>query len=89
MEFKYFFINETALYIASKHGSVDIVLFLLSFPIIDINIPDFKGVTPLMIASYYNNEEIVKLLCQDERINFDMVDEDILINFFLFIKILQ
>ena len=88
------FFYQTALYIASKNGSTDIVEFLLSFSTIDINIPNFKGVTPLMIASYGDNEDVVRFLCQDERINFDMVDiflnflnDDIYI-FFIFIKTL-
>lgn len=40
----------------------------------DINASNGNNVTPLMIACFHNEEEIVRLLCQDERINVDLLD---------------
>lgn len=65
---------ETALFIASSKGYINIVQFLLNFQMTDINASNGNNVTPLMIACFHNEEEIVRLLCQDERINVDLLD---------------
>ena len=70
----FFFFYETALFIASSKGYINIVQFLLNFQMTDINASNGNNVTPLMIACFHNEEEIVRLLCQDERINVDLLD---------------
>lgn len=72
--FFFFFFYETALFIASSKGYINIVQFLLNFQMTDINASNGNNVTPLMIACFHNEEEIVRLLCQDERINVDLLD---------------
>ena len=76
------YIYETALFIASTEGFIQIVELLLASEFIDVNATNVANVSPLMMACYKNHEPIVLLLCQNERINFDLMDDNILfINF--------
>lgn len=61
----------TALHIASRNGSVEIVRFLLSHPTIDVNVKNKWKSTPLMIAAGSGNLDIVDLLLKHPRIQVD------------------
>ena len=60
--------RENPLSFASERGRVDIVGFLLSNPLTDVNFPSGQqGFTPLMIASSNAWTNLVLTLCQDAR----------------------
>lgn len=51
------------------------VKYLLNWSNIDVNMPDNNGITPLMIACFNQNINIVKLLVNSDRININHHDE--------------
>lgn len=53
--------GNTALYVASKNGYVDIVKLLIDSKV-DVNKTIACGVTPLHIAASYGNTEVIQLL---------------------------
>lgn len=48
--------------LACTIGNIDIVKLILQNKNVDINLGDKCNITPLYVATYYNNLEIVKLL---------------------------
>jgi hypothetical protein len=58
------------------NSNIEAVKYLLDNKLIDINIQDEDGTTPLMYASYWNKIEIVKLLLNHPDINIFLKDDD-------------
>jgi ankyrin repeat protein len=65
----------TALHIAARSGSIDVVRLLLSRPTIDVNVKNRWKSTPLMIAAGAGNLEIVELLLRHPRTQVDLQAE--------------
>lgn len=59
---------------AASVGNTEVVSYLLKAPQIDVNIPDARGMTPLLIAVYANKRESVSLLLNDTRTNIAAKD---------------
>src|SRR5690606_31015216 len=54
--------RETALYLAARKGSVEMVELLVTKGRCDINIPNYRGRTPLFVACRNGHIEVVKFL---------------------------
>jgi ankyrin repeat protein len=73
--------NRTALQCAAILGDIKYVEQLLAIPEIDVNKQDKRGKTAFMLAAFYYNFEVVKLLLQDKRVDVNIntnADEDVL-----------
>ena len=60
--------HRTPLHIATTQGSFEIVELLLAHPLIDVNAVERQGLTALAIACRMSRVKIVRLLCQDPRV---------------------
>lgn len=65
----------TALHIAARNSSIEIVRLLLSRSTIDVNVKNKWKSTPLMIAAGSGNHDIVELLLRHPRIQVDLQAE--------------
>lgn len=81
--FKKIFFYNTVLHLACNNYrcSSSIVKLLLSYRGIDVNIPDSKGRSPIMIAQENSQREIVQLLINDYRTNLNVKD---ILNYLIF-----
>lgn len=65
------------LIIASGFGHVEAVKYLISNPVVDINIADEeKGYTPLILATISRQEEIVRILLDHPNIQVNLKDKE-------------
>ncbi|MDB5757905.1 MAG: hypothetical protein JWM30_1194 [Burkholderia sp.] len=65
-----------ALMMAADKGNFPLVRMLLAEQIIDVNVRDAKGFTPLMLAAYRGHLDIVQALLAMPGINVNLRDED-------------
>ena len=61
----------TALMVAATSGQVAAVEYLLTVPMINVNLKDSLGRTALMRAVYAGNKDVVAVLLKDQRIDID------------------
>lgn len=69
--------------VSGHHGVTDndideyrrCIISLLENPLIDVNLPDLNGKTPLMIACKNCNDDIIDILMESDRIDKNLVDK--------------
>ena len=61
----------TALHLAAKNNSFDLMVYLITLNIISVNQQDNDGQTPLHVACYHGNTECIKLLLLQPNIHLN------------------
>jgi ankyrin repeat protein len=71
--------GDSALILAVKGKSIEIVELLLQQEGININSTNNDGQSALMVAAQSGQMEIVRMLCERPDINYDIIDNDVLL----------
>jgi ankyrin repeat protein len=69
--------SETPLHIACQYNRTDVLQVLINYQneIIDLEVRDYQGYTPLLTASYFNHQDCIRILLIN-RANITAIDNN-------------